>query len=267
MRSPRGAGREAEVRAAARDLSKQVTELSIGLLFGWIEYAFIILELGLGNYAAAALRKPGELRDDVSFGPFKAADEIEAHQRGGDREVAADRLAWLSDRALSNQSPLELGLLWRCQALLAEDDVAERRYQESINCFLTSGAALHLARTQLVYGEWLRRQKRRRDARVQLDAARSTFAACGADGFAERARLELLATGVTARKRVDETRDHLTPQEEQVARLAATGATNPEIATRLFISSSTVDYHLRKVYRKLEISSRRDLARTAYAAD
>ena len=117
--------------------------------------------------------------------------------------------------------------------------------------------------TQLVYGEWLRRQRRRRDARAQLEAARDTFESMGANGFADRARVELLATGVRARKRVDETRHDLTPQESQIARLAAGGATNPEIGTRLFISANTVDYHLRKVYRKLDIKSRRARQRRA----
>ena len=260
-------GREDGVRSAATHLVPQVTELSIGLLFNWIEYAFIVLELGLGNYKAAARRKPGELGDDVSLGPFKAADEIEAHSRGGSADVAAARLKWLSDRALANESPLELGLLARCRALLADNDAAEHHHSESIGHLSASGATLHLARTQLLYGEWLRRQKRRRDAREQLEAALGTFEAAGADAFARRARLELLATGITARKRVDETRSDLTSQEEQIARLAATGATNPEIATRLFISPSTVDYHLRKVYRKLGIASRRELARTAYGSD
>jgi DNA-binding NarL/FixJ family response regulator len=120
---------------------------------------------------------------------------------------------------------------------------------------------LHLARAQLLYGEWLRRENRRRDARVQLAAALETFESAGAGAFAERTRVELLASGVKARKRVDETRGDLTPQEEQIARLAAGGATNPEIATRLFISSSTVDYHLRKVFRKLDMKSRTQLAR------
>ena len=115
--------------------------------------------------------------------------------------------------------------------------------------------------TRLVYGEWLRRHKRRRDARVQLEAARDTFESMGANGFADRARVELLATGARARKRVDETRLDLTPQEAQIARLAAAGATNPEIATRLFVSANTVDYHLRKVYRKLDIKSRQELGR------
>jgi DNA-binding CsgD family transcriptional regulator len=156
--------------------------------------------------------------------------------------------------------PLELGLLARSRGLLADDATAEVDYQDAVNRLTESGGALHLARAQLVYGEWLRRQKRRRDAREQLRAALTGFNAMGADAFAERTRIELLATGETARKRVDDTRDDLTPQETQIATLAAAGATNPEIGAQLFISASTVEYHLRKVYRKLGISSRRALA-------
>src|SRR5262249_30619097 len=111
-----------------------------------------------------------------------------------------------------------------------------------------------------VYGEWLRRQKRRRDAREQLRAAHETFSAAGCDAFAERARIELLATGETARKRVDDTRDDLTPQERQIATMAAGGATKTDIGAQLFISGSSVEYHLRNVYRKLGVSSRRALA-------
>jgi Bacterial regulatory proteins, luxR family len=127
------------------------------------------------------------------------------------------------------------------RALLASDKSAEAQFRDSIDRLEASGMRPHLARAQLLYGEWLRRQKRRRDARDQLAAAREVFDSMGATGFGERARVELLATGARARKRVDETRHDLTPQEWQIARLAARGATNPEIAERLFISSSTVD--------------------------
>jgi DNA-binding CsgD family transcriptional regulator len=154
----------------------------------------------------------------------------------------------------------------RSLALLGTDDEAEGHFQETLVRLGASGGTLHLARAQLLYGEWLRRQNRRRDARGQLTAALNAFELAGAKGFAERARIELLATGATARRRVDQTRDDLTPQEEQIARLAARGATNSEIAAQLFISASTVDYHLRKIYRKLDIKSRRDLIRTGFAA-
>src|SRR5262249_9183948 len=151
------------------------------------------------------------------------------------------------------------GLLARARALLGDDREAEEHYREAIVQLSRGAAAIHLARSQLLYGEWLRRQKRRRDARSPLRAAYEAFNAAGAGAFAERARKELSATGETARKRVDETRGDLTPQETQVALLAAAGGTNSEIATQLFVSPSTVEYHLRKIYRKLDITSRRQL--------
>jgi DNA-binding NarL/FixJ family response regulator len=125
--------------------------------------------------------------------------------------------------------------------------------------------AAHLARARLTYGEWLRRENRRVDARQQLREAYDTFASMGAEGFADRARRELLATGEKVRKRRDDTRDELTPQEEHIARLAGDGRTNPEIGAELFISARTVEWHLRKVFTKLGISSRRSL-RTALPA-
>jgi DNA-binding CsgD family transcriptional regulator len=172
----------------------------------------------------------------------------------------------LSERALANESPLDLGLLARSRALLGVNCESEAHFQEAVVLLGATGGTLHLARAQLLYGEWLRRQNRRLDARSQLTAALDVFESLGIKGFAERARIELLATGATARRRVDETRDDLTPQQEQIARLAAGGATNPEIAARLFISANTVQYHLGNVYRKLDIKSRRDLIRTAFAA-
>jgi DNA-binding CsgD family transcriptional regulator len=228
------------------------------------EYAVALLELGVGNYPAAAERLPNHVTT-LALGAFHAVDAIEAHVRGGDHETAVAALEWLSGRALANGSSIDLGLAARGRALLSDDTDAEEHYRDALAQLESSGALLHLARAQLLYGEWLRRQNRRRDARVQLTAALETFESAGANAFAERTRLELLATGVNARKRVEETRRDLTPQEEQVARLAAGGATNPEIAARLFISANTVEYHLRKVYRKLDIKSRRQLARVSLA--
>jgi DNA-binding CsgD family transcriptional regulator len=250
-------GREADVRAEAADLISQAPPL--GIVARWTEHAMVLLELGLGNYQAASSLVWAVWNQDVMFGGLRAADAVEAYARSGQRAAAQAAVAYLAERAAVNQSDLDRGLLARSQALLADDPGAEARYRESIDALEACGAGLHLARSQLVYGEWLRRQKRRRDARAQLEAARQAFELMGANGFAERARVELLATGARARKRVDETRLDLTPQERQIARLAAGGATNPEIAARLFISANTVDYHLRKVYRKLDIRSRHEL--------
>ena len=252
-------GCETDVRAEAATLAAEAREF--GLVVRWTDYAVMILELGLGNYEAASALAWDVWNQDVLLGDVRAVDAVEAHVRSGKDAAARAALEHLGERAVANQSALDLGLLARGRALLGSDSEAEADYHDSIAELETCGAKLQLARTRLVYGEWLRRQRRRRDARVELEAARDIFELMGARGFADRARIELLATGARARKRVDETRHELTPQEAQIARLAAGGATNPEIATRLFISANTVDYHLRKVYRKLDISSRRDLAR------
>ena len=143
--------------------------------------------------------------------------------------------------------------------MVATDGHAEALYVEASRLLASTRMTVEVARSHLLYGEWLRRQRRRADARDELRAAHNMFVTMGADGFAERARLELLATGEHARKRTVETTHELTPQEAHVARLASEGHTNSEIAARLFISASTVEYHLRKVFRKLTVTSRRQL--------
>jgi ATP/maltotriose-dependent transcriptional regulator MalT len=154
-----------------------------------------------------------------------------------------------------------LGIEARARALLSEGPAAEQCYQESIARLSRTRVRAQLARAHLLYGEWLRRENRRADAREQLRTAHDMLEAMGAEAFAERARRELLATGETVRKRVRETSGVLTAQEAQVARLARDGLSNPEIGARLFISSRTVQYHLRKVFTKLGISSRSQLYR------
>jgi DNA-binding CsgD family transcriptional regulator len=152
------------------------------------------------------------------------------------------------------------GIEARVRALLSEGEVAESLYGESVAHLSGPGVRLELARTHLLYGEWLRRERRRLDAREHLRMALEAFTSMGTEAFARRAERELQATGERARKRTAETRDQLTPQETQVARLAASGDTNREIAAQLFISPSTVEYHLRKVFRKLDVKSRTQLA-------
>ena len=262
-------GREEEARATAAELVSEHDGYGRGWNLSQIDHAMSVLELSLGNYHAAALLNPDgtlpTLGNDLALAPLRAADAVEAHVRGGDRRVADAVVDWLSERATANQSALELGLLAgvvRCSRRTTRPKACTRKPSDG------SGRARRRStsrRAQLLFGEWLRRQKRRREAREQLRASIDIFESMGAGAFAERARVELLATGASARRRVDETRDDLTPQEEQIARLAADAATNAEIAARLFISPNTVDYHLRKVYRKLGINSRRELARTALA--
>src|SRR5580704_9293328 len=171
----------------------------------------------------------------VGSGHQVLADVVEAAVRGGDPDRARAATDCLAERAPASGTPWAMGLLARCRALLGDDD-AERLYQEAIDLLGSTRMAVELARAHLLYGEWLRRQKRRSDARDQLRIAHNMFTDMGADAFANRARHELLATGERARKRSVESSNELTPQETRVARLAAEGDTNTEIAAQLFIS-------------------------------
>jgi DNA-binding CsgD family transcriptional regulator len=166
----------------------------------------------------------------------------------------------LRTRAQASNTSWARGLLDRSQALLSDDVDAERFFKSALEHLAGATVVTDLAHTQLLYGEWLRRQKRRVDARTQLRLAYEQFSSMGAAGFAERARLELAATGERARVRTVGQTAELTPQERHVAELASLGDTNREIAAKLFISANTVDYHLRKVFHKLQIGSRRQLA-------
>jgi DNA-binding CsgD family transcriptional regulator len=177
----------------------------------------------------------------------------------GNRDEAADALERLSERTQASGTEWALGSEARCRGLLTDD---ESCYREAIERLGRSRAWFELARSHLVYGEWLRRENRRVDAREQLRTAYELFTGFGAEGFAERARRELHATGETVRKRSVETQDTLTPQEIQVASMARDGFTNPEIGAQLFISPRTVEYHLHKVFRKLDVRSRRELRDT-----
>ena len=159
------------------------------------------------------------------------------------------------------------GIEARSRALLTDGQDAEDLYRDAIEQLGRSRVVVHHARAQLIYGEWLRREHRRVDARVQLKAAHAAFDAIGAGAFAERAQRELLATGETVRKRTADTYDALTPQEAQIARLADEGLTNPEIGHQLFLSHRTVEWHLRKVFTKLGINSRRELTNALRGLD
>jgi DNA-binding CsgD family transcriptional regulator len=222
-----------------------------------------VADLFGADYEAATSTALSVIDDDPAFTAEAALPElIEAATRAGNREVAATAYKTLSDRALAAGTPWALGLRARCEALLDEGGHAEGAYLESLSQLTRSRATVDLARTHLLYGQWLRRTKRRRDARQELRIAQDMFAAMGADRFAEQAATELRATGERARARKPETTFDLTPQEARVAGLAADGASDNEIAAQLFISPSTVDYHLRKVFRKLNVTSRTQLARS-----
>jgi len=238
--------------ASARGLGRMVDHAT---------HAKAVLYNGIGRYEAArdAARVAFEHRDHPGYGPFVVAELAEAASRTGDQGLVRDALTWLSERTQLIRTDWLLGIEARVRALVSGADADERDYRESIARLGRTRLRTELARGHLLYGEWLRREKRRVEAREQLRAAHDMFGAIGADGFAERARHELLATGETVRKRRDDTRDDLTPQEEHIARLALAGRTNPEIGAELFISPRTVEWHLRKVFMKLGISSRRDL--------
>jgi DNA-binding CsgD family transcriptional regulator len=215
---------------------------------------------GLARYEdALAAAVPACANDGLDLYALALIELIEAAARCGQPGVAAPALDRLAERTQASGTEWALGLEARSRALLIETADAEALYEEAVGRLAGAIVALHLARAQLVYGEWLRRENRRVDARQQLGAAHDLFAGFGAGAFAERARRELLATGQTARIRTPATLSGLTPQEAQIARLAGDGLTNPEIAARLFISPRTVEYHLHKVFPKLDITSRKQL--------
>ena len=192
-------------------------------------------------------------------GPVGLSELVEAGARSGNPEIVAAAPGRLIDAADLAASAYGRGILALTTAFLSDGEIAEASFLEAIDWFRGVGSTLRPARAQLLYGEWLRRAGRRVDARAQLRAAEETFARAGASVFAERARRELVASCETARRRTVETRDDLTPQEAQIALFAADGQTNPEIGAQLFISPRTVEWHLRKVFRKLHVGSRREL--------
>ena len=190
----------------------------------------------------------------------------EAAARTGDMDLVRATLEWLSERTRAAPTDWALGIEARVRALLGEGEAAESCYRESIERLGRTRIRVQLARAHLLYGEWLRRERRRGEAREQLRTARNMLDAMGIDAFAERARRELQATGETARRRSAETAVELTVQEVQVAQLAREGLSNPQIGARLFISTRTVQYHLGKVFTKLGITSRAQLE-AALASD
>ncbi len=259
-------GRETDARRVAAAVAGEATGAGRGGQNNWVQYCLAVLELGLGNYQAALQYVLGVYDDDAPFfGTLALPDLVEAAARCGETGIADAALGRLAERALAAGTPLALGLLARSRALLAGDDDAEPLDPEAIAHLRQCRSVPQLARAHLVYGEWLRRQLRRRDARGQLRTAHEMFTSMGAEAFAERARAELLATGERARPRTASAAEELTPQEAQIARLVIQGESNRDIAAQLFLSPSTVDYHLRKVYRKTGVTSRTQLARTMTA--
>jgi DNA-binding CsgD family transcriptional regulator len=226
------------------------------------QWATASLNNGLGRYedALTAAEQAAQDPHELWFSTWTLVELIEAAARSEKTERAASAFELLSEAARASGTGWALGIERRSRALLADGEEAEVLYRDAIERLEPTRLRVDLARAHLLYGEWLRRNRRRLEARAQLRDAHRLFTEFGMEGYAERARIELAATGEHARKRSVETRDELTPQEGQVSRLAAQGATNQEIAAQLFISHSTVEYHLSKAFRKLDVKSRTQLA-------
>jgi len=254
-------GLEDETRRGASELAEGASAIGSGAAVAVAQLALATLELGTSRYAdALAVLQPLVDAERPGWSGQALPLAVEAAVRTGDRGLAEQWVRELHRRATTAGTAWGLGLSARSHALIAPAGEAESLYREAISQLERTSVAVDLAHSRLLYGEWLRRQGRRHDARTQLAAAHDMLSTMGADAFARRASSELAATGERVRRRTVDTQNDLTAQEAQVARLAATGATNPEIAASLFISANTVDYHLRKVYRKLGITSRRQLA-------
>jgi DNA-binding CsgD family transcriptional regulator len=258
------AGRQTEVATLIDVVTKGVTSRGEGIGMTVVEWANAVLNNGLGNYeqAVATAKRSANYLEKMIAPSWAMVELIEAAARSGDHELAADALRRLAETTTPSATDWGLGVEARSRALLSEGDAAERLYLESIEHLSRTRVRAELARAHLLYGEWLRRERRRVDARAQLRIAHEMLDAMGMEAFSERARRELEATGETARKRTAATADQeLTAQEAQIARMARDGLSNPEIGARMFISARTVQYHLRKVFSKHGINSRSQLDR------
>jgi len=244
----------------AGEMTRSASDRGEGAALTYTDYAQAVLYNGQGSYRAAAeSAHRASAVDEIVISPWALYELVEAAARSDQAECARAAADQLSQLAAASASNWARGVAARSRALLFSGRAAEEEYREAIELLGSTRMATHLARARLVYGEWLRREKRRAEARDQLRSAFDALTSMGAEAFAERARRELLATGETARKRTDDTRTDLTPQEEEIALLASDGRTNSEIAAQLFIGRRTVEWHLRKVFAKLDISSRIEL--------
>jgi DNA-binding CsgD family transcriptional regulator len=256
-------GREREARELIDATAKEFASRGEGMGVSVAQVGAAMLYNGLARYqdAFSAAEAMAEDPDDVAFGPLAAVELVEAASRTGRSDAAMAALDRLEATTSPSGTPWGEAVAARSRALLSEGDGAESRYRDAIDRLTDTPLRLDLARTHLVYGEWLRRVRRNVEAREQLRLAHSRFSDFGMEAFAERARVELRATGEHARTRSVETSSELTPQETQISQLVAEGATNKEIASQLFITPRTVEYHLHKVFRKLGVKSRTQLAR------
>jgi DNA-binding CsgD family transcriptional regulator len=255
-------GQEAQALALIEASREDAARRGEGRAITLAEYATAVLYNGLGGYPAAlaAAQRACEY-DALGLFAWSLIELVEAAARSREPELAVDALDRLSERTRLSGTDWALGVEARSRALLSGGRTAEDLYLDAIERLGRCRIKVHLSRTYLLYGEWLRRENRRIDAREKLRTAHEMFSTMGAEAFAERAARELLATGEKARKRTADTRDQLTAQEKQIAELARAGHSNPEIGAQLFIGTRTVEYHLHKVFTKLEISSRNELGR------
>ena len=257
----RGAEAEAAPLIEAVITAARAAGQGLGVQFS--HWAAAVLYNGLGRYetALAQAQQAAEQAPELHVCMWALPELIEAASRTGQTRRAAEALAWLAEVTRVGQTDWGQGIYARCRALLSDGEDAERWYRQAADRLSRTRLRPELARAHLLYGEWLRRERRRTDAREQLRTAHGMLEAMGMTGFAERARRELRAAGDTARTRPTATSVELTAQEAQIARLARDGLSNPEIGTRLFLSPRTVQYHLRKVFTKLGITSRSQLNR------
>ncbi len=256
-------GRESEARARIDTAIDHARSGGEGLAIQWATWSTAVLCNGLGRYdeALAAARVAGDENQPDHFVTVWALPElIEAATRTSRPELCAGPVERLAASANVTATDWGLGILARCRALLATDDnEAERHYREAVDRLRATRLRPELARAHLLYGEWLRLRHRRAEARTQLELAHSLFGSMGLDGFAHRARHELVGAGANLREIASDTPDELTPQEDHIARLAREGRTNVQIGAQLYLSPRTVEWHLKKVFAKLGITSRRAL--------
>jgi DNA-binding CsgD family transcriptional regulator len=256
-------GRETEAHALLETTIETASAGGEGLGVQYAHWATAVLANGFGRHdeALVAARRASETTPELFVADWALVELVEAAARTGDTGLAADAAERLADATDGTESEWALGLVARSRALVNEGDAAEALYVEAVAQLARTPVRPELARAHLVFGEWLRREGSVEKARDQLRSAHDLFVAIGMDAFAERARRELVATGEKVRKPSAEAREQLTPKEEQIASLARDGLSNPEIGAMLYLSPRTVEWHLHKVFAKLEIRSRRQLQR------
>ena len=254
-------GREAEASQLIRGVVEGASASRQGTAVQYAHWANTVLMNGLCRYeeAVAAASEAIEGMPEFFAAKWSLCELIEATTRTGNLESAREALARLEKQTEESTADWVLGLRAQSRALVSVGQEAERFYNEAIEHLRKTRLRPNLARVHLLYGEWLRRENRRVDARTELRAAHELFQTIGMEAFAERASAELLATGAQVRQRAEEARIELTPQERQITQLARQGLSNPEIGAQLFLSPRTVEWHLRNAFGKLGIRSRREL--------